>query len=224
MFYRKKYIEKIKNYKLLLKNSFIIISLLISFSSIGQSYSQSQYDLGYDYGCNDTEISNPSERYINQPNNGPLAFGDEFMQGYIDGYDECYDQELDNGEDISYFNLSSLSTQKNSNDIFKFQPRILLDNQYIVGGVLFLVLFILVIIEFKSRSRRNQKERKGFPLSLREKVLRKQDHKCAQCRKLLNVVDYDHKNGNRFDNRECNCQALCPNCHAIKTRREKSKK
>jgi hypothetical protein len=35
---------------------------------------------------------------------------------------------------------------------------------------------------------------------------------------LLDVVDWDHKNGKRHDNSESNCQALCPNCHAIKTR------
>jgi len=216
--------QQSKNQKLLLKYSSIIFSLLILFSSLGQSYAQSQYDLGYDYGCKDTDISNPSERYINQPNNGPVSFSDEFMQGYIDGYEECYDPDLDNSNDITYLNASSLSTQENSNDIFNIHPSILLDNQYLVVGLLFFVLFILVIIEFKSRCRRKRKERKGFPQSIREKVLRKQDHKCAHCRKLLNVVDYDHKNGNRSDNRESNCQALCPNCHAIKTRREKSKK
>ena len=32
---------------------------------------------------------------------------------------------------------------------------------------------------------------------------------------MLNVVDWDHKNGKRSDNTESNCQALCPNCHAI---------
>jgi hypothetical protein len=35
---------------------------------------------------------------------------------------------------------------------------------------------------------------------------------------LLNVVDWDHKNGKRYDNSESNCQALCPNCRAVKTR------
>ena len=30
--------------------------------------------------------------------------------------------------------------------------------------------------------------------------------------------DYDHKNGDRSNNKLSNCQALCPNCHAKKTR------
>jgi 5-methylcytosine-specific restriction endonuclease McrA len=32
------------------------------------------------------------------------------------------------------------------------------------------------------------------------------------------VWNYDHKNGDRSNNKITNCQALCPNCHAKKTR------
>jgi 5-methylcytosine-specific restriction endonuclease McrA len=37
------------------------------------------------------------------------------------------------------------------------------------------------------------------------------------------VWEYDHINGNSSDNRLENCQALCPNCHARKTRKIKEK-
>ncbi len=71
----------------------------------------------------------------------------------------------------------------------------------------------------KRRSRKKkQEERHGFPDIVKERVLKKQNHRCAHCRHLLNVVDWDHKNGKRYDNSESNCQALCPNCHAVKTR------
>ena len=50
------------------------------------------------------------------------------------------------------------------------------------------------------------------------------NHKCAHCKRILNVVDWDHKNGDRSNNQENNCQALCPNCHAIKTRKEQGKR
>lgn len=95
------------------------------------------------------------------------------------------------------------------------------DNVFIL-----IVLFLLIagLIAFKLRNRGKPKERKGFPLYIQENILRKQDHKCAHCKRLLNVVDWDHKNGDRSDNRENNCQALCPNCHAIKTRRGQSKR
>lgn len=94
------------------------------------------------------------------------------------------------------------------------------------GDVRGLVLSILIIggvaaigvgIKRLSRKKR-QEERHGFPDTVKERVLKKQNHRCAHCRRLLNVVDWDHKNGKRNDNSESNCQALCPNCHAVKTR------
>lgn len=68
---------------------------------------------------------------------------------------------------------------------------------------LFVILFLLVIgvIALKLRNRNKPKERKGFPQYVKEIVLRKQDLKCAHCKKLLNVIDWDHKNGNRSDNK-----------------------
>lgn len=62
------------------------------------------------------------------------------------------------------------------------------------------------------------KERKGFTQLIKHNVLKRQDNKCANCRKILTVVDFHHKNGDRSDNKQSNCQALCPNCHAIETR------
>lgn len=37
------------------------------------------------------------------------------------------------------------------------------------------------------------------------------------CKRNTGVWDYDHKNGDRSNNKKSNCQALCPNCHAKKT-------
>jgi 5-methylcytosine-specific restriction endonuclease McrA len=64
-------------------------------------------------------------------------------------------------------------------------------------------------------------ERQQFSDAVKESILSKQHHKCAHCRRILHVVDWDwdHKIGDRSNNSESNCQALCPNCHAIKTRR-----
>lgn len=71
---------------------------------------------------------------------------------------------------------------------------------------------------FKKLKKSTRLVRKEFSQGTREITLRKQNHKCVYCRKVLMVIDYHHKNGNRSDNREKNCQALCPNCHALKTR------
>jgi hypothetical protein len=91
-----------------------------------------------------------------------------------------------------------------------------------VGPFIIFVIIVVIIaaIERKLKHRRGKyKERKDFSDSVKEKRLEKQHHRCADCNMVLNVVDWHHKNGDRSDNRESNCVALCPNCHAIKTRR-----
>lgn len=93
------------------------------------------------------------------------------------------------------------------------------------GLILFLMIIAVaaaIITKIRGRGRRGKfRERRGFPDYVKEEVLRKQNHRCAHCNRILNVVDWDHKDGNRSNNKESNCQALCPNCHAVKTRRGK---
>lgn len=50
---------------------------------------KSPYDSGYDHGCDDADISNPDDRYINQPEKGPSFHTDEFMDGYNSGFNAC---------------------------------------------------------------------------------------------------------------------------------------
>jgi hypothetical protein len=49
------------------------------------------YRSGYNHGCDDASISDPSERYINQPGKGPSFHTEEFMNGYYNGFDACSD-------------------------------------------------------------------------------------------------------------------------------------
>jgi hypothetical protein len=98
-------------------------------------------------------------------------------------------------------------------------------NELLHADFFFLFVFInvmligLIILKSYEKLKRNQpKERRGFTRLIRSKVLKKQSHKCDHCRRILTAVDFHHKNGDRSDNRERNCQALCPNCHAIETR------
>jgi tetratricopeptide (TPR) repeat protein len=44
---------------------------------------------GYDRGCIDVQISNPSERYINQSINGSSFHSEAFMLVYNEGFDAC---------------------------------------------------------------------------------------------------------------------------------------
>jgi hypothetical protein len=67
--------------------------LLASLSALqlqsGEASSNSPYDSGYDHGCDDADISDLDDRYINQPGKGPSFHTDEFMSGYDDGYGDC---------------------------------------------------------------------------------------------------------------------------------------
>lgn len=62
-----------------------------------EASSSSPYDSGYDHGCDDADISDPDDRYINQPEKGPSFHTNEFMRGYNDGYDACSDGDSDGG-------------------------------------------------------------------------------------------------------------------------------
>lgn len=64
---------------------------------------------------------------------------------------------------------------------------------------LFMFLLIARYIALKLRKRGKPKER-GFLQYVKENVLRKQNHKYAHCKKLLNVIDSDQNNGDRSNN------------------------
>ena len=98
-------------------------------------------------------------------------------------------------------------------------------NKLLQADFFFLSMFLtititgLVILKSYKKSRRvRSKERRGFTRLIKCSVLKRQNYKCGHCRKFLTAVDFHHKNRDRSDNRERNCQALCPNCHAIETR------
>ena len=82
----------------------------------------------------------------------------------------------------------------------------------IIGGIIY-----LIYKEFTKRYGK-RRERQYFPADIKEDTKRKQHHKCAICKRGTSIWDFDHKDGNRSNNRPSNCQALCPTCHAKKTR------
>jgi hypothetical protein len=69
-----------------------------------------------------------------------------------------------------------------------------------VGGALFLLLIFGAVWYGLSRYSRRHRERRYFPESVK------------------GIWDYDHIDGNRSNNNPHNLQALCPNCHAKKSR------
>jgi len=69
----------------------------------------------------------------------------------------------------------------------------------------------------KSTTRRN------FSHTTKELVLGIQKNKCKACGKKAKNWDFDHIDGDSSNNSLNNCQALCPNCHAKKTRKIKKR-
>lgn len=85
-------------------------------------------------------------------------------------------------------------------------------------GYFVLFIFFMIALYLVVRRARRPKERRMFATEVKREIRKKQGYKCAICRWNSGVLDYDHKDGNRNNNKLSNCQALCPNCHAKKTR------
>jgi len=62
-------------------------------------------------------------------------------------------------------------------------------------------------------------KRRQFSKLTKQKVLINQNFQCVSCKSPLEFPDFDHIDGNSSNNDISNCQALCPNCHAEKTRK-----
>jgi hypothetical protein len=141
--------------------------------------------------------------------------------GNVDETEEgCSNQIIDTNIDLDFF-ANAFSDNMEANDSIGAYFSKIFD--LLVRPSSIVLLFSIVVTGIVLNSLKKLKKgtngtRKGFSQGTRERVLRKQNHRCVYCRKILKVIDYHHKNGNRSDNRESNCQALCPNCHALKTR------
>jgi hypothetical protein len=79
------------------------------------------------------------------------------------------------------------------------------------------VIWIIVIAILLSGQVKKEK-RKSFSILVKREAVRKQKTRCARCkRKLVEYGhDFDHKNGDRSNNKLSNCQALCTPCHRRK--------
>ena len=84
-------------------NNVVLISILIASmiltitSSLSVYASSDAYDSGYGHGCDDAGISDPDDRYYNQPEKGPSFHTDAFNRGYDDGFNACSSSSSDNG-------------------------------------------------------------------------------------------------------------------------------
>ena len=97
------------------------------------------------------------------------------------------------------------------------------NNNFIFNKYLLFSLFLIGcgLLYFFIKSRKRFIIRQYFSNEIKRQILREQDYKCAGCKKFLNVYDFDHIDNDRSNNDYNNCQALCPICHALKTRKMK---
>src|SRR5215204_2237406 len=79
--------------------TFLVANTIFALVPYTNASSKSPYESGYDHGCDDADISDPDDRYINQPEKGPSFHTDEFMDGYDTGFNDCSDGETDSFED-----------------------------------------------------------------------------------------------------------------------------
>ena len=87
-------------------------------------------------------------------------------------------------------------------------------------GVLIFISLIPTFILFKMATKRKKEKKRAFTAETKERVLNRQNHKCNVCGIYPKHLEFDHI-GSRGDNSAANCQALCLDCHADKTKREK---
>lgn len=76
----------------------------------------------------------------------------------------------------------------------------------------------IVLSAMKDKQKKLGK-RKEFTKLTKEIIPKKQKNRCNLCDKKSDIWDFDHIDGDRSNNGISNCQALCPNCHAKKTRK-----
>ena len=73
-----------------------------------------------------------------------------------------------------------------------------------------------------SEAKKKFGKRNRFSQATRKKRRAVQHFRCNMCYRILEHVDFHHIDGNRSNNDFSNCEALCPNCHAKKTRHKKT--
>ena len=176
----------------------------------------------YDTHCSRNDLAGAVDQYmkhlgieLNNYSSGPFTkdIGEDME-------DECPNQMIESNTNLDVFaNVLFGNVELNDSLVASFSKIFdLLVRPSSIVLLFSIVVTGIVLNSLKKLKKRTNIARKGFSQGTRERILRKQNYRCVYCRKVLTVIDYHHKNGNRSDNRENNCQALCPNCHALKTR------
>jgi hypothetical protein len=72
-------------------STFLLMAFILAAQThpVDAGRSKSPYSSGYDHGCDDAQISDPLDRYINEPGKGLSFHTNEFMSGYYAGFNAC---------------------------------------------------------------------------------------------------------------------------------------
>jgi len=81
-----------------------------------------------------------------------------------------------------------------------------------------------IALRIIEKSMSKPKKRKDFSKSEKARIKKIQKNRCNTCGKKSAVLEIDHIDGDSLNNSLDNAQALCPTCHAIKTRKVKQRK
>jgi hypothetical protein len=210
----------------------ILIPLLVLIAPIASASESNakRYSDGYANGgqraSTDFQNHNPFNLTCD-PTNAYTSGGGHtkiYCRGWTDGYTATWHNlGLDHPPTITPNPPSTNLITPNPHSTNPITPSSPTTDGWVTPLILFVIVVIIIAgIAYKIKHRGGRyRERQYFPDSMKENILDKQRHECAHCNRLLNVVDYDHKDNDRSNNKESNCIALCPNCHAIKTRRTK---
>ena len=175
----------------------------------------------YDTHCLRNDSTGSLDQYMNHLGTELVDYSSWSSTRNVDEVEEdCSNQIINTNIDLDFF-ANAFSGNVELNDFIEVSFSKIFDSLVRPSSIVLLFSIVvtgLVLNSLKKLKKSTNMARKGFSQGTRERILRKQNHRCVYCRKVLKVIDYHHKNGNRSDNRENNCQALCPNCHAIKTR------
>ena len=85
------------------------------------------------------------------------------------------------------------------------------------------ILLVDIVSKDNKRDNKGKLKRKSFSKKTQQITLIKQHYKCNICGKKIDEYNFDHIDGNRSNSSITNCQALCLNCHAKKTRKKNTK-
>jgi hypothetical protein len=200
--------------------SMFLLPIVLENQNLYALTSGDRYNSGFSHGEEQAAIDFQNNSTFNPVCVNHTSY---YCAGYVKGYSVIWNNLAAKGP-TSYPNPNPPASNSTNINTTAANPHTIISpssDDWVGPSIIFVIIVVIIAaIARKLKHRRGKyKERKDFSDAVKEKRLEKQHHRCADCNKVLNVVDWHHRNGDRSDNRESNCVALCPNCHAITTRR-----